>query len=151
MQKDDATGGSGRPIAGSKKASKAVAKSGSSSQAIQGGSVEMWKITGAHEFNQKVVETYKKDARGRKSTLVFCANLAIVDDLTTKFQEAGIKAKSVSSKTPQLKRMRTMDEFKTLKLSVLINCEVLTEGADMPSVRFIVLTRLVADLSRWIV
>lgn len=151
MQKDDATDGSGRLIAGSKKAKKAVAKSGSSSQAFQGSFVEMWEITGTHEFNQKVVETYKKDARDRKSTLVFCANLRMVDDLTAKFDKAGIKAKSVSSNTPQLKRMRTMEEFKTLKLSVLINWEVLTEGADMPSVRFIVLTRLVADLSRWIV
>lgn len=98
----------------------------------------MWEITGTHEFNQKVVETYKKDARDRKSTLVFCANLRMVDDLTAQFEKAGIKAKSVSSNTPQLKRMRTMEEFKTLKLSVLINCEVLTEGADMPSVRFII-------------
>jgi superfamily II DNA/RNA helicase len=105
-------------------------------ESIDGGFAGMWKITGSHEFNQKVVHTYQQEARNRKSTLVFCANLAVMRDLTTKFKNAGIKAESVSTKTPQVKRLKVIDDFKQQKLAVILNCEVFREGADLPSVSF---------------
>ena len=95
----------------------------------------MWKVTGTHQFNEYVLKTYQKEAGDRKSTLIFCANLDVVQDLTKKFKKAGIKAESVSSRTPQFKRVCTIMDFKASRLRWLINCEVLTEGADLPSVR----------------
>jgi superfamily II DNA or RNA helicase len=137
LQDKQATAGPLRAIAGSKKANKAAAKKPgmATKEAIDWGFAGMWKITGTQEFNQKVVQTYLQEARGRKSTLVFCANLAVMRDLTTKFKNAGIKAESVSTKTPQVKRLRIIDDFKQQKLAVILNCEVFREGADLPSVR----------------
>jgi superfamily II DNA or RNA helicase len=123
-----------RPIAGSKKIPKAANGATSSNHCMKGGFIEIWKITGTHEFNQHVLKTYQKEAGGRKSTLIFCANLDMVQDLTKKLKQAGIKADSVTTRTPKLKRLYTIRNFKTLRLKVLINCEVLTEGADLPSV-----------------
>lgn len=139
MQAKQGDQGPIRPIIGSKKANKAAAqKAGmASAETIDGGFMEMWKITGTHQFNEKVVETYQQEAQGRRSTLVFCANLAVMRDLTTKFKAAGIKAESVSAKTPQIKRSRIIDDFKQQKLAVILNCEVFREGADLPSVSFL--------------
>lgn len=55
-------------------------------------------------------------------------------DLTAKFKVAGIEAESVSTKTPQPKRVQIIDGFKQLKLPLILNCEVFREGADLPSV-----------------
>lgn len=138
LQDKQATAGPTRAIAGSKKANKAAAKKPgmATKESIDGGFAGMWKITGTHEFNQKVVTTYQQEAQDRKSTLVFCANLAVMRDLTTKFKNAGVKAESVSTKTPQVKRLKIIDDFKQQKLAVILNCEVFREGADLPSVRF---------------
>jgi len=125
-----------RPIAGSQKVPKAANNATSSKDCMRGGFIEMWKITGTHEFNQHVLKTYQKEAGDRKSTLIFCANLDMVQDLTQKFKQAGIKADSVTTRTPKLKRLYTIRDLRTLRLKVLINCEVLTEGADLPSVCF---------------
>jgi ATP-dependent helicase IRC3 len=55
--------------------------------------------------------------------------------LTEAFRKAGIDARSISSLThPQL-RKDTLDGFKKGDFKVLVNCEVLTEGADVPVVR----------------
>jgi superfamily II DNA or RNA helicase len=138
LQDKQATVGPIRAIAGSKKANKAAAKKTGMvpKESIDGGFAGMWKITGTHEFNQKVVKTYQREARDRKSTLVFCANLAVMRDLTTKFKNAGITAESISTKTPQVKRLRIVDDFKQQKLAVILNCEVFREGADLPSVSY---------------
>jgi ATP-dependent helicase IRC3 len=56
-------------------------------------------------------------------------------DLTAKFKAAGIKAESVSAKTPQLKRSKIIDDFRKQKSSVILNCEVFREGADLPSAK----------------
>jgi superfamily II DNA or RNA helicase len=137
LQDKQTTAGPTRAIAGSKKANKAAAKKSgmATTEGIDGGFAGMWKITGTHEFNQKVVQTYQQEARDRKSTLVFCANLAVMRDLTTKFKNAGIKAESVSGKTPHVKRLKIYDDVKQQKLAVVLNCEVLREGANLPSVR----------------
>lgn len=137
LQDKQTTAGPTRAIAGSKKATKAAAKKSgmATTEGIDGGFAGMWKITGTHEFNQKVVHTYQQEARNRKSTLVFCANLAVMRDLTTKFKNAGIKAESVSGKTPHVKRLKIYDDVKHQKLAVILNCEVLREGADLPSAR----------------
>jgi superfamily II DNA or RNA helicase len=120
-----------RPIVNTKRAAKAK---GSSSDTMQGGFLDFWKTTGTQAFNRKVLVIWAREALDAKSTVVFCANLDMVDNLVKQFKEAGIDAKSISSRTPPQQQSQIIREFKELRLSVLINCEILTEGADMPSV-----------------
>jgi hypothetical protein len=69
MQKKQAAEGPTRVIVGFKKANKAAAKKPGwlPKESIDTGFAEMWKITGTHEFNQKVVKTYLQHGRGRQS------------------------------------------------------------------------------------
>lgn len=95
----------------------------------------------------------------RKSTLVFCVNLAHVRDLTGAFRKHGVDARYIYSKTPAAERRTLIDSFKGGRFPVLINCgtlifssgffvlcltcrpAILTEGADIPNIDCVVLAR----------
>jgi hypothetical protein len=81
----------------------------------------------------RVLQSDRRTA-SRRSTLVFCVDLAHVDALTSAFRRAGIDARSVSSLSIPSIRRDTIAAFSNGQFPVLINCEVLTEGADIPEV-----------------
>ena len=87
------------------------------------------------EVRALVLKTYLHKAQTRRSTLIFCTNLTHVENLKMTFREAGVDARSVSSEQPPKERQRLIQEFGAGKYPVLINCEVLTEGTDIPQVR----------------
>ena len=58
----------------------------------------------------------------RKSTLVFCVNLAHVGQLTQTFRSAGIDARYVHSGTPMAERRALIEGFKAGVYPVLLNC-----------------------------
>lgn len=75
------------------------------------------------------------DAPGdRRSTLVFAVSLRHVDALVAAFRTAGIDARSVSARTRAAERKDTIASFQAGDFPVLVNCEVLTEGTDIPEV-----------------
>jgi ATP-dependent helicase IRC3 len=73
----------------------------------------------------------------RRSTLVFCVDLNHVAALTQAFRDAGVDARSVSSLSQAQIRKDTIRGFSDGEFPVLINCEVLTEGTDIPQVSFL--------------
>jgi superfamily II DNA or RNA helicase len=85
-------------------------------------------------FNRKIVKTYQDKAKDRKSTVVFSASLHYVKDLVRAFRAEGIPARSVCSKTSAEKRSETIESFKKGDFPVLVNCQVLKEGCDLPAV-----------------
>lgn len=84
--------------------------------------------------NDLIVRTYLHRAEDRRSTLVFCVDLKHVANLTRTFRQAGIDARSISSLTLPLVRKSTIQAFGDGEFPVLVNCEVLTEGTDIPVV-----------------
>ncbi|KAI0651935.1 P-loop containing nucleoside triphosphate hydrolase protein [Trametes meyenii] len=91
--------------------------------------------------NQLVVRTYLDKALDRKSTLVFCVNLAHVSKLTAAFREAGIDARYVHAGTAAAERKALVDGFRARTFPVLVNCAVLTEGADIPNIDCVIVAR----------
>ena len=84
------------------------------------------------EVNKLVVGTYLHRCADRRSTLVFCVDLDHVASLVQAFREAGVDARSVSSLSHPKVRKETVDGFGRGGFPVLVNCEVLTEGTDIP-------------------
>ena len=95
----------------------------------------MTKVSQHPEFHKAVVATYQEEATDRLATLIFCGNLDSVDTMVFSFRAAGSQAKCITSKTEPEKRARILAQFKAGQFPVLVNCLVLTEGADMPTVR----------------
>jgi ATP-dependent helicase IRC3 len=89
-----------------------------------------------HDSQSPPAPIRETDSRiaSRRSTLVFCVDLAHVAALTSAFRRAGIDARSVSSLSIPSVRRDTIAAFSNGQFPVLINCEVLTEGADIPEV-----------------
>lgn len=62
---------------------------------------------------------------GRKSTLVFCVNLAHVRDLTNAFRGLGVDARYLHAGTPVAERKALITSFRAGAYPVLINCGTL--------------------------
>ncbi|KIM85139.1 hypothetical protein PILCRDRAFT_817121 [Piloderma croceum F 1598] len=91
--------------------------------------------------NHLVVQTWLDRAATRKSTLVFCVNLAHVRELTNIFRGFGIDARYIYSRTPVAERKSLINSFKEGAFPVLVNCAILTEGADIPNIDCIIVAR----------
>jgi ATP-dependent helicase IRC3 len=93
------------------------------------------------ETNEITVRSWLARAAIRKSTLVFCVDLAHVSNLTNTFRRHGIDAQFITGDTPKHVRGERLDDFRNRKFPVLLNCGVFTEGTDIPNIDCVVLAR----------
>ncbi|KAI9249001.1 P-loop containing nucleoside triphosphate hydrolase protein [Sporodiniella umbellata] len=117
-----------------------------SSVRIQGSDFSISQLSNAVNTptrNEIVLLSWKKYAQdeGRKCTLVFAVDIQHTVDLCNMFREQGIEAEFVTSKTPDMTRHQIIERFKNGEIPVLINCAILTEGTDIPSVDCILMAR----------
>ncbi|KAG6101183.1 hypothetical protein E4U30_002862 [Claviceps sp. LM220 group G6] len=102
---------------------------------------ELSKAVNTDEVNDIMVKTWMHKAHDRKSTLVFCVDLAHVVALTNRFRQYGYDARFVTGETHRIDRSEILDAFKRGEFPVLVNCGVFTEGTDIPNIDCIVLGR----------
>lgn len=102
---------------------------------------ELSRAVNTDTINDITVRSWMAKAGSRKSTLVFCVDLAHVSGLTRKFREHGFDARSVTGETHRVDRSETLEAFKRGEFPVLVNCGVFTEGTDLPNIDCIVLAR----------
>ncbi|KAM0431809.1 hypothetical protein ACHAPT_005059 [Fusarium lateritium] len=102
---------------------------------------ELSKAVNTDEINDITVRSWMAKAPGRKSTLVFCVDVAHVVELTERFRKHGFDARYVTGDTPKVERGETLDAFRNGEFPVLVNCGVFTEGTDIPNVDCIILGR----------
>ena len=95
----------------------------------------------APELNNIVVRSWLARAFNRKSTLVFCVDIAHIVELTATFARHGIDARYVTGSTPDAARAQIIEAFKQREFLVLLNCGVFTEGTDIPNIDCVVLCR----------
>ena len=95
----------------------------------------------SQECNDVTVRTWLKEAKNRKSTLVFCVDVAHVLALQSAFRNLSIDARSVTGRTTIAERTHALDSFKKGDYPVLLNCGVFTEGTDIPNVDCVLLAR----------
>eukprot|EP00048_Salpingoeca_helianthica_P003780 m.70538 g.70538 ORF g.70538 m.70538 type:complete len:848 (-) comp12894_c0_seq1:20-2563(-) len=79
--------------------------------------------------------------RVRKSTLVFAVNVAHAHDLAAAFVANGVDARVVHGGTSAEDRTCLVESFRRGQFPVLVNCEVFTEGTDIPCIDCVVLAR----------
>ena len=91
--------------------------------------------------NEITVNSWVSEASDRKSTLVFCVDIAHVLTLTATFRKHGIDARYITGSTKKKLRGDRLDAFKRGEFPVLLNCAVFTEGTDMPNVDCVLLAR----------
>ncbi|KAI8916335.1 P-loop containing nucleoside triphosphate hydrolase protein [Gorgonomyces haynaldii] len=77
----------------------------------------------------------------RKRTLVFAVNVQHIHALCQVFADYGVDARGLDAQTDPQQRMDLLRDFQLGKFPVLINCGILTEGTDIPSIDSILLAR----------
>ncbi|KAK4517541.1 uncharacterized protein ATC70_000880 [Mucor velutinosus] len=94
-------------------------------------------------LHRVVITSWRQFAhqRKRKSTLVFARNIEKTQDLCEDFIAEGVNARFITSKTDSKTRASILEDFKSGKIPVLVNCAILTEGTDLPRVDCILLAR----------
>lgn len=102
---------------------------------------ELSKVVNTEQVNETTVRSWFQKAKSRKSTMVFCVDLAHVSSLTGTFRRHGIDAKFVTGDTPKVERSARLDAFRAGQFPVLINCGVFTEGTDVPNIDCVLLAR----------
>ncbi|KAI5814625.1 P-loop containing nucleoside triphosphate hydrolase protein [Pyronema omphalodes] len=102
---------------------------------------ELGRAVNIEQANELTVRTWMTKASQRKSTMVFCVDIAHVNEITATFRKYGIDARPVTSHTKSDDRRLRLDEFRNFKFPVLVNCGVFTEGTDVPNVDCILLAR----------
>ena len=90
--------------------------------------------------NHLVVKVFRSHLEDRQ-TLCFCVDVAHAHLLAETFNAEGIPAGAVTGDMERSERARVLDEFSSGKIRVIVNCMVLTEGYDEPSVEGIILAR----------
>lgn len=95
-----------------------------------------------------VVKNYCKYALGRRA-IVFSTDVETANETAAKFIEAGISAASLSAKTPPATREKYIDEFKSGKITVLINVDLFDEGFDVPACDVVIMARPTTSLGKY--
>ena len=90
--------------------------------------------------NNIILKTYKDNCVNKK-TLVFCLSINHALKLEHYFAEHGIAARAIYGAMPKGHRKQIIKDFKSGKIMVLFNCQLLTEGFDEPSIDAIMITR----------
>ena len=102
---------------------------------------ELSKAVNNDETNEITVKAWLSRAKERKSTLVFCVDLAHVSSLNAAFRRYGVDARFVTGDTPKKLRSERLDAFRLQKFPVLLNCGIFTEGTDIPNIDCVLLAR----------
>ena len=102
---------------------------------------DLSRVVNTPETNEITFRAWITRAASRKSTLVFCVDLAHVADLTATFRSHGCDARFVTGNTAKRTRDERLDAFRKGECPVLLNCGVFTEGTDIPNIDCVLLAR----------
>lgn len=108
---------------------------------------EAMEAAGAPEVIKQVIQT---QAVGRRSVLVFVPTVSMAEETQKHLEAAGITSGVVSGGTPRPDRLHLYERFRTGRTRVIVNCMVLTEGADFPFADCAVIARPTSNESLFI-
>ena len=92
------------------------------------------------------LEEYGKDRKG----IVYAINISHAQKITKLYQEHGMKAIAIDSKTPATERQQDIEAFKKGAIQVLVNVDIFSEGFDCPDVEFVQLARPTLSLAKYL-
>ena len=94
------------------------------------------------------VDNYLKYANGRRA-IVFATDVETANEMGSDFNARGVRAASLSAKTPPAVREKFIKEFREGVLNVLINVDLFDEGFDVPACDVVILARPTASLGKY--
>lgn len=117
-----------------------------------GGDFSPKKLKAAAEKSRIVGDVVSNYARYAlfKRAICFATDVETANKIAAQFNQAGIKAASVSAKTPSTVREKYIREFKSGKIYVLVNVDLFDEGFDVPACEVVIMARPTASLVKYL-
>lgn len=111
------------------------------------------KLTAAEGMAEAPEVMYLRLCRERRRTLpaiFFFENTGPAHDFARLLGTYGVRAASLDGKTPKLERKSILDRYQAGELDVLVNCDVLTEGTDLPRTEVVCIARGCSTWGTWV-
>lgn len=96
-----------------------------------------------------LVQTWEKHAF-EKRTVVFAVNVELSKEYAAIYRASGYKAEHVDGGTPEHERTAILDRFKRGETKILCNCNIVTEGFDLPEMECVQIVRPTKSLIFWL-
>ncbi len=93
-----------------------------------------------------IVDHWKERAEGRK-TVCFAVDVEHSKSIVAAFREAGVTAEHIDGTMSNEARDAVMDRFRDDEFEVLVNCQLLVEGVDIPAIKCVILARPTESLT----
>lgn len=106
----------------------------------------MMRVLDTDKLRARIVDTYLKYAKNKKG-IIYTINQLHNENVCKQFQERGITAKAIDSKTSAETRKEIVNDFRNGKFQILCNVNIFSEGFDCPDLEFVQLARPTKSLS----
>ena len=98
---------------------------------------------------ERLYQNLEEFGKNRKG-IVYAINISHAQKITKLYQEHGVKAIAIDSKTPAMERQQDIEAFKKGDIQVLVNVDIFSEGFDCPDVEFVQLARPTLSLAKYL-
>ena len=98
---------------------------------------------------ERLYESVRRYAGGKKG-IVYAISISHARNIAAYYNDKGINAVAIDSKTPAKLRKQMVEGFRLGKIQVLVNVDVFSEGFDCPDVEFIQLARPTLSLAKYL-
>lgn len=92
------------------------------------------------EIRQLIIDAYMTHGEGRQ-TICFAVTVQNAFNLCELFKQSGVSAAAIHGGTPKAEREDILKKYRSGQIQVLCNCNVLTEGVDLPSTSCVIVAR----------
>lgn len=110
---------------------------------------EMNEVLDTRPSIARLYETIKEFAPDKKG-ITYAISIDHANHIAEYYQSKGLKAESISSKTPDAERSRLVNDFNEGRLQILVNVDIFSEGFDCPDVEFIQMARPTLSLAKYL-
>lgn len=93
------------------------------------------------EITKKIVAETIQWAKDRKKGLAFCVSKSHAEDMSSRFNQAGLKSTFIHSDLSADLRAKRLADYKNGLYSLITNVGVLTTGFDAPDIDYILMAR----------
>ena len=110
---------------------------------------EMDKVLNRRPTIERLYESVRQYADGKKG-IVYAVSISYARNITAYYNEKGLNAVAIDSKTPAKLRKQMVEDFRQGKIKVLVNVDVFSEGFDCPGVEFVQMARPTLSLAKYL-
>jgi superfamily II DNA or RNA helicase len=76
-----------------------------------------------------------------ESTFAYFPRVSVAEETAARFRKLGVEARAISADTPRLERDSIIQKFRSGRIKILCNVDILTEGVDIPEAGCVLLAR----------